>query len=88
MSQPLFPLGDNIIADPDIRTFGDLTRYYPLPASLEYTRDRQGAPLIRRTGDGKTFTFVIEEERLFFDEPFVRPDGKTIYHTTEVFKQT
>lgn len=88
MSQPLFPLGENIIADPDIRSFSDLNRYYPLPAGLEYSRDHQGAPFIRRKGDGKTFTFVIEEERLFFDEPFVRSDGKTIYHTTEVLKQT
>lgn len=85
-AQPDFPLGENIISDPDIRTFADLGRYYPLPAGFEYQRTADGAPSIARLNDGRQFRFLIEEEMLTFDEPYTRQDGRIGHRTTEVLK--
>ena len=81
------PLGKNIISDPDIKTFADLAHYYPLPAGFDYRQDEQGVPMIVRAQDGRQFHFLIEEGLLTFDEPYTRPDGRTAYKTTEVFKR-
>jgi hypothetical protein len=82
-----FPLGENSIDDPHIKTFADLARYYPLPEGFEYRQIKEGVPVIYRLADGASFYFLIEEELLGFDEPYTKPDGKTAYRTTEVFKR-
>lgn len=82
-----FPLGKNIISDPDIKIFADLDRYYPLPEGFEYQQTEEGVPVIVRLADGKQFNFLIEEELMGFDEAYTKPDGKTAYKTTEVFKR-
>ncbi len=82
-----FPLGQNSIDDPDIKTFADLTRYYPLPDGFAYAQTAAGVPVVERQADGKTFYFLIEEGLMGFDEPYTKPDGKTGYRTTEVFKR-
>ncbi len=86
-SKPDFPLGDNIVDDPDVKTFDDLARLYPLPAGFSYRRDEDGVPYIFRASDGKRFHFLIEAELMTFDEPIPREDGSIYYKTTEVFKQ-
>ncbi len=86
-AQPDFPLGENIISDPDIKTFADLAHYYPLPAGFDYRQDEKGVPMIVRAQDGRQFHFLIEAGLLTFDEPYTRPDGRTGYKTTEVFKR-
>ena len=86
-SKPNFPLGDNIISDPDIKTVADLERLYPLPAGFSYHQDGQGVPYVYRAGDGTQFKFLIEAGLLTFDEAFTREDGRTGYRTTEVFKR-
>ena len=85
---PEFPLGRNRISDPDIIAFEDLVRYYPLPDGFEYQMAHDGVPTIARPSDGETFSFLIEEELLTFDEPFTRSDGKVAFRTTEVFKRS
>ncbi len=82
-----FPLGQNSIDDPDVKTFADLARCYPLPAGFEYRQTADGVPVIVRLTDDKSFSFLIEEGLLGFDEPYTKPDGKTGYKTTEVFKR-
>jgi hypothetical protein len=82
-----FPLGANSIDDPDVKTFADLARCYPLPAGFEYRQTADGVPVIVRLVDGKSFNFLIEEGLLGFDEPYTKPDGKVAYKTTEVFKR-
>ena len=82
-----FPLGKSIISDPDIKTFADLARYYPLPDGFEFQQTQEGTPVIVRLSDGKQYSFLIEEELLGFDDPYTKPDGKTAYKTTEVFKR-
>ena len=49
-SKPDFPLGDNIVSDPDVKTFADLERYYPLPAGFEYQETAEGVPGVVRVG--------------------------------------
>jgi hypothetical protein len=82
-----FPLGKNVISDPDIQTFADLARAYPLPEGFDYQQTVDGVPVIVRLSDGRQFNFLIEEGLLGFDEPYTRPNGKTGYKTTEVFKR-
>jgi hypothetical protein len=82
-----FPLGKNIISDPDIRIFADLDRYYPLPEGFEYQQTGDGVPVIVRAADSHTFSFLIEEGLLSFDEQYTKSDGRKGYRTTEVFKQ-
>jgi hypothetical protein len=84
--KPDFPIGDNHIDDPDIKTTADLGKLYPLPSGFTYSVDAEGIPYIERLTDRKAFTFLIEEGLLTFNEPVQRPDGKVIYNTTEVFK--
>lgn len=86
-SKPNFPLGDNIISDPDVKTVDDLKRLYPLPAGFTYRQDGQGVPYVYRTGDGTQFKFLIEAGLLTFDEAYTREDGRTGYKTTEVFRR-
>jgi hypothetical protein len=85
--KPDFPLGANIISDADIKTFADLTHHYPLPAGFEYQQTDEGVPVIVRRSDAARFDFLIEAEMLTFNEPYTKPDGKTAYKTTEVFKR-
>jgi hypothetical protein len=87
LGQTYFPLGENIISDPDIRTFADLGRHYLLPAGFEFRQVENGVPVIVRPSDGKRFRFLIEEGLLSFDEPYTRKDGRVGYKTIEVFKQ-
>jgi hypothetical protein len=82
-----FPLGGNSIDDPDVKSFADLARCYPLPSGFEYRQTADRVPVIVRLADGKSFNFLIEEKLLGFDEPYTKPDGKTAYKTTEVFKR-
>jgi hypothetical protein len=82
-----FPLGQNSIDDPDIKTFADLTRYYPLPPGFEYRQTAEGVPVVVRQADGESFYFLIEEELMGFDVPHTRPDGKSGKKTHEVFKR-
>jgi hypothetical protein len=82
-----FPLGENSIDDPDIKTFDDLARFYPLPDGFEYRQTAEGVPVVVRLTDDKSFYFLIEEELMGFDEPYTKADGKTAYKTTEVFKR-
>jgi hypothetical protein len=82
-----FPLGKNTISDADVRTFADLSRYYPLPKGFEYRETAAGVPVVYRPADNRSFNFLIEEGLLSFDEPYTREDGRTGYKTTEVFKQ-
>ena len=86
--KPDFPLGENIISDGDIRTFGDLARHYSLPAGLSYREGEQGIPAIVRAEDGARFTFLIEAGMLTFNEPHTREDGRIGYKTTEVIKRS
>ena len=82
-----FPLGDNRIDDPGIRSMADLERCYPLPSGFEYRQTAEGVPVVFRLSDSKSFWFLIEEELMSFDEPYTRDDGRTGYKTTEVFKR-
>jgi hypothetical protein len=84
---PDFPLGENIISDPDIRTFVDLGRHYPLPSGFVYVQDEGQPPAIVRSRDGRRYSFLIEEGLLTFNDPYTREDGRTGYKTTEVFKR-
>ena len=86
-AKPSFPLGDNIVSDPDVKTVADLGRLYPLPAGFAYRQDGQGAPYVYRASDGTRFKFLIEAGLLTFDEVYTRENGKTGYKTTEVFKR-
>lgn len=85
--QPGFPVGENVISDPDIESFTDLGRYYPLPAGFEYQQSAGGAPSIVRPADGQEFAFLIEEGMLSFDEPYTKSDGRRAFKTTEVIKR-
>ena len=85
--KPEFPVGENHIDDPDIKTIADLAKWYPLPSGFEYKAAADGSPYIERLSDEKRFSFLIEEGMLGFDEPQQRPDGKVIYKTTEVIKR-
>jgi hypothetical protein len=82
-----FPLGKNIISDSDIQTFADLSRYYPLPEGYEYRKTASGEPVVYQPADNRSFSFLIEEGLMSFDEPYTREDGRTGYRTTEVFKR-
>jgi hypothetical protein len=86
-SKPSFPLGENIISDPDVKTVADLGRLYPLPTGFAYREDAQGVPYVHRASDGKRFKFLVEADLLTFDEPYTRENGKTGYKTMEVFKR-
>jgi hypothetical protein len=79
--------GSGRIRDPDVRSFADLDRYFPLPAGFEYERTDEGYPAVGRLADGAQLEFLIEEGMLSFDEPYAREDGRTGYRTTEVFKR-
>jgi hypothetical protein len=79
--------GSRRIADPDVRRFADLDRYFPLPAGFEYQRTDEGYPVVGRLADGAQLEFLIEEGMLSFDEPYTREGGRTGYRTTEVFKR-
>lgn len=83
---PDFTPGPNTIADPDIRRFADLARFYPLPGGFVYEKDAHNVPAVVRLADRRRFHFLIEEGYLTFDEPAARPDGRTVYRTTEVRK--
>jgi len=85
--KPEFPVGDNHVDDPDIKTLDDLTKWYPLPSGFDYKVSADGSPYIERHSDQKRFTFLIEAGMLTFDEPRKRSDGKVVYKTTEVFKR-
>lgn len=87
-AQPEFPVGENIISDPDIRRLEDLPRYYPLPAGHAYQVDAHGVPGITRQSDGARFTFLIEAQMLTFNEPYTKPNGQRAFKTTEVIKRT
>lgn len=82
-----FPLGQNSIDDPDVKTFADLARYYPLPDGFAYAQTAEGVPVVERQADGETFYFLIEEELMGFDVPRTRPDGTPGKKTFEVFKR-
>jgi len=82
-----FPLGQNSIDDPDIKTVADLNRYYPLPDGFAYAQTSDGVPVVERQADGQTFYFLIEEELMGFDVPHTRPDGRPGKQTYEVFKR-
>lgn len=58
-----------------------------MPSGFEYQQTQEGMPVIVRLSDGKQYTFLIEEGLLSFDDPYTKPDGKTGYKTTEVFKR-
>jgi len=87
-SQPDFPLGDNIVDDPDVKTFADLERHYPLPAGFEYQETTAGVPEIVLVGHKDRYKFLIEADMLTFDKPYTRKDGRTGYKTTEVIKRS
>jgi hypothetical protein len=82
-----FPLGQNSIDDPDIKTFADLARHYPLPDGFAYAQTAEGVPVVQRLAGGETFYFLIEEELMGFDVPQTRPDGMPGKKTIEVFKR-
>ena len=50
--KPGFPIGSNVISDPDIRKITDLPRHYPLPEGFDYVPDREGVPYNVRESDG------------------------------------
>jgi hypothetical protein len=81
------PPGRSRITDPDVQSFADLDRHFPLPAGFEYQRTEQGYPVVARLSDGTLLEFLVEEGMLSFDEPYTRDDGRTGYRTTEVFKR-
>jgi len=87
-SKPDFPLGDNIVDDPDVKTFEDLKQYYPLPSGFEYQETAEGVPFIVLAEHDKRYSFLIEAGMLTFDEPYTRQDGRTGYKTTEVIKRS
>ncbi len=87
-SKPDFPLGDNIVDDPDVKTFADLERYYPLPAGFEYQKTEAGVPGVVRVGHDGWYKFLIEADMLTFDQPYTRKDGRTGSKTTEVIKRS
>ena len=87
-SKPDFPPGENIISDPDIKTFADLGRYYPLPAGFEYQKTEDGVPVVALVGHDDRYSFLIEAGMLTFDQPYTRKDGRTGYKTTEVIKRS
>jgi hypothetical protein len=82
-----FPLGQNSIDDPDVKTFADLDRHYPLPDGFAYAQTAEGVPVVQRLADGETFYFLIEEGLMGFDVPQTRPDGSPGKKTFEVFRQ-
>ena len=75
------------IDDPDIKTFADLNRYYPLPDGFVYGQTAEGVPVVERQTDGETFYFLIEEELMGFDLPLTRPDGTPGKKTIEIIKK-
>jgi hypothetical protein len=85
--QLVVPPGSRRITDPDVRSFADLDRYFPLPAGFEYQRTDEGYAVVGRLADGAQLDFLIEEGMLSFDDPYAREDGRTGYRTTEVFKR-
>ncbi len=85
-SKPDFPVGENHVDDPDIKTFEDLGKWYPLPPNFRYKVSEDGSPFIERQTDKVAFTFLIEASMLTFNESERRSDGKVIYNTTEVIK--
>jgi hypothetical protein len=85
--QLVLPPGSSRITDPDVRSFADLDRYFPLPAGFEYQKSDEGYPVVGRLDDGAQLEFLIEEGMLSFDEPYSREDGRMGYRTTEVFKR-
>jgi hypothetical protein len=87
VTKPDFPLGDNIISDPDIRTMADLKHFYPLPAGHEYQQTDEGVPVVIRLSDNMPFSFLIEEGLMTFNEPYTKADGRVAYRTTEVFRR-
>jgi hypothetical protein len=87
-SKPDFPLGDNIVDDPDVKTFADLARYYPLPEGFEYQQTEAGVPEVVRVGHDERYKFLIEADMLTFDKPYTRKDGRIGYKTTEVIKRS
>ena len=87
-SKPDFPLGDNIVDDPDVKTVADLERYYPLPAGFEYQETEAGVPEVVRVGHDDRYKFLIEADMLTFDQPYTRKDGRTGSKTTEVIKRS
>ena len=84
--KPEFPVGENHIDDPDIKTIDDLGKWYTLPKGFDYKISADGSPYIQRQTDQKAFIFLIEAGMLTFNEKAQRPDGKVIYNTTEVIK--
>ncbi len=82
-----FPLGQNSIDDPDVKTFADLARCYPLPDGFAYAQTAEGVPVVKRLMDNETFYFLIEEGLMGFDVPRTRPDGTPGKQTIEVFKR-
>jgi hypothetical protein len=81
------PSGSRRITDPDVLSFADLDRYFPLPTGFEYQRTDEGYPVVGRLADGAQLEFLIEEGMLSFDEPYTRENARTGYRTTEVFKR-
>ena len=64
-----------------------LNHYFPLPNGFAYTEDDNGAPIIVRIDDGLVLPYRMEEALLIFEEPYLRPDGKTGTRTHELFRQ-
>ncbi len=79
-----FTPGRNIIVDADVRVFGDLARFYPLPVGFIYRQETDGVPVVVRLADRLSFAFIIEEDLLTFEVQ--RADGRGTI-TVEVFKR-
>jgi len=74
----------SIISDADIKTLGDLNRYYPLPKEYAYAGEA-GQFVVKRLSDDAQFPILCEEELLTFDVPVQDPKRKKV--TVEVFKK-
>ncbi len=83
-TRPKLAKKGSIISDADIKTLGDLNRYYPLPKEYAYAGEA-GQFVVKRLSDDAQFPILCEEELLTFDVPVQDPKRKKV--TVEVFKK-
>lgn len=65
-----------------------LNHYFPLPDGFAYTEEDDGTPTIVRIEDGLTLSYTVDEDRLTFEEPYLRPDGTIATRTHKLSRQS
>jgi hypothetical protein len=65
-----------------------LNYYFPLPDGFAYTEDETGTPTIVRIEDGLSLPYKVSQNRLTFEEPYLRPDGTVATCSHEVYRRS